>query len=320
MLMLSHCVSACRSSRSQRVSRSSRHTLAQQRSIAETEEEATGTDGDADAERAPASPASSEGGSEGEQMAAQTQQNRYSFSSAGFTRSPYVTRSTSKTRPTVSRTGGHHVSFTSSLAAAASRALHRVTGHSPTKALSFNEEDEEDDGEEAIFSDESSDTFNASPLRRGQKRRGTGRMVPNTPGERFAHRDAGVYQQDVCESHEVRMADGSIRYKPHECENVTHKKPRSPARPQQRYFEEAEDEAAAVPAPRPAAAAPAAPSSGRSSGLAWYVFLSMLLLGLLSPWAVKQLTHRPPDFVEQQGKTGALMTQGQPHTHTHCGS
>lgn len=230
---------------SRRVSRARvTRTSTQHRSIAETEGETdTGAEGEEEEEESATSHSHSGEESNSGEDTSRSGANQY-YTGSGFTRSPYVTRSTSKTR--------------TSRSAYKSSTQHPLS--SPTKTLSFNE-DEED-----------------RVLR--------GRHVPPTPGEIDAHDDADVYMQDCCDSHEVKRPDGSIIYRRH-----AHGTGHSHANKTTRTASDS--------------------ATPRSSGLVWYVVLSMLLLSLLGPWALNQLTHRPPSFVAQKGQEGGVITQGQ---------
>lgn len=179
-----------------------------------------------------------------------------------FMRSPYRTRSTSKSRaPVQSYISSHHVS-------------------SPTKALTFHEGDEE--------SDEIEDA--ASPKRTNYHNQQT----PKTPGQIEAHEDADVYMQDCCNTHDVRMPDGSIVYRRHS-HGHSHR---------------------SIPRPSYSPVVVASDKPAKSSGLVWYVLLSLLMVSLLGPWALNQITHKPPSFIGQKGQEGAMMTQGEEREET----
>lgn len=284
------------------------------RSIAETDQEATAEE-DEGADESSSQSSGSHSGEEGQTTSKhshqqQQQQHRYSFSTSTFTRSPYITRSSSKTRSNApSFTGG------AAAAAASKRGIMSPT----TRTLSFVEGEEED---------ESSDSVGASPLHRSAlKARSTStrfassattgasigarRGTPGTPGERFAHDDAGVYQQDVCDSHEVRMPDGSVAYRPHDCSS---RHAHTYSSGSGLASSSASSYRARQWSPSPASAAAEKKSASKRLGL--YMLLTMLMIGLLGPWALKQLTSRPPSFVAQSGagaagRDRALMTQAE---------
>lgn len=232
------------------------------RSIAETETEFTDENETGISTHEAESPISERSSSEEE-----TKDKRHptTFSSLkARLRSPYGTRSTSKSRTT----------FSSSYASSSSS----MSQASPTKALTFIEGDDEDDTDGDV----------ASP-RRSNRRYAS---VPVTPGQIEAHDDADVYQQDCCDSHDVVRPDGTILYRRHA---HGHSHVRSTSRP---TYE-------ATLRPEVAQSGPK-----RDNGLLWYILLSLLMVSLLGPWAVKQITDRPPSFIGEKGQNGAVMTQG----------